>query len=112
MVISCGIDSANKDKAIEIILKQLDDIKNGKISDEELGASIKAMVTGVNSMRDSQMQIVDYNLSQLLAGTADSFDQLAEKFMKVGRDDIIRVSKEIELDTIYFLTSFEKEQSS
>jgi hypothetical protein len=69
------------------------------------------METGVNSLRDSLMQIVDYNLSQAIAGTDDSFSRLAEKLRKVGRDDIIRVSKGIALDMIYFLAPDDNERA-
>jgi len=43
MVVSCGIEIKNKDKALEIIYKQLDEIKNGNISDYEYEASIKSI---------------------------------------------------------------------
>jgi predicted Zn-dependent peptidase len=107
MIISSGIEFANKDKAKEIILKQLDDMKNGKITDEEFEATMKSIETGLKSLRDSQMPIVDFNLGQEVAGTDDSFDNIIEKVCKVGRDDVIRVAGNIKLDTVYFLTSEE-----
>jgi Predicted Zn-dependent peptidases len=105
MVISSGIDLKNKEKAQEIILKQLEEIKKGNVSDYEYEATIKSMETGVKSMLDSQMQIVDFYLSQAVSGTEDTFDTLLQNLLKVTKQDIIDVSKRIQLDTVYFLDS-------
>lgn len=104
MVIGSGIDLGNKEKAQEIILRQLEEIKNGNVSGYEYEATINSMETGVKSMLDSQMQIVDFYLSQAVSGTEDSFDTLLEKLKKVTRQNVIDVSKKIQLDTIYFLS--------
>ena len=107
MVISSGIEFKNKDQAMEIILKQLDEIKNGNISEQELEATLKTMKTGINSLRDSQMNIVDFYLSQTVSGTNDNFDAVIEKLSKVSINDVIRVASDVFLDTVYFLTAQE-----
>lgn len=56
-------------------------------------------------MKDNQMQIVDFYLSQTVAGTSDTFEDIAEKVRKVTRRDISAVSERINLETIYFLTA-------
>jgi predicted Zn-dependent peptidase len=109
MVISSGIEIANKDKAMEIMLEQIEEMEKGKITDEEMNAALKSMETSINSMRDSQLQMVDFNFSQTLTASNDSFDLLIEKLKRVTRDDIIKVSRNIVLDTVYFLTSADEE---
>ena len=79
MVISSGIEMKNKDKALEIILQQLEEIKKGNISDYEFESTMKTIETGIKSLKDSQMQIVDFYLSQAVAGTKDSFDDIIDK---------------------------------
>jgi predicted Zn-dependent peptidase len=105
MVVSSGIEIKNKDRALEIILQQLDEIRKGNISDYEFESTIKTIETGIKSLKDSQMQIVDFYLSQTVAGTSDSFDDVAEKVKKVTKQDIADVSGRIKLDMIYFLTA-------
>ncbi len=105
MVISAGIEISNKDKAYEVIVKQLEDMKNGNISDYEFESSIKSIETGIKSLKDSQLQIVDFNLSQIIAGAKDSPDDIIEKVKKVSRQDVIDIANCIEMDTVYFLTS-------
>ncbi|WP_010252217.1 EF-P 5-aminopentanol modification-associated protein YfmF [Acetivibrio cellulolyticus] len=105
MVISGGIEINNRDKAYDIIMKQLEDMKNGVISDYEFESSVKSIETGIKSLKDSQLQVVDFNLSQMIAGTKDSPDDIIERIKKVSRQDVIDIAKKIEMDTVYFLTS-------
>ncbi|MFZ5989597.1 MAG: EF-P 5-aminopentanol modification-associated protein YfmF [Bacillota bacterium] len=105
MVISSGIEINNKDKAIDIIYKQMEDIKNGNISDYEYESSIKSIETGIKSLKDSQLQVVDFYLSQHIAGTGDDPDAIIERVKKVTKSDVVDISKRIKSDTIYFLTS-------
>lgn len=105
MVISSGIEFKNKDKALEIILKQLDEIKNGAITEQELEATVKNMETGIKSLGDSQMNIVDFYLSQMVSGTNDNFNDVIEKVKSVTPDEVVRIASHITLDTVYFLTA-------
>ncbi len=104
MVISSGIETGNKQKAIDIINKQIEDIKEGSISDYEYQSAIKSIETGIESLKDSQLQVVDFYLSQYIVGTNDTPDGLIEKVKKVTVDDVISVSNKIKMDTVYFLT--------
>lgn len=104
MVISSGIESGNKDKAMKIILQQMDEIKRGNISDYEYDSTIKTIETGMRSLMDSQFQMVDFYLSQSIVNANDDFESMIEKFKKVKKEDVIRISDKIKLDTVYFLT--------
>lgn len=103
LVIGSGIDFNNKDKAQKIIMQQLEEIKNGNISDYEFESTLKTIETGIKSLLDSQMQIVDFYLSQAIAGTDDTFDSIAEKVKKVKKEHVVSISRKINLDTVYFL---------
>lgn len=105
MVISAGIEINNKDKAYNVIVEQLEDMKNGNISDYEFESAIKSIETGIKSLKDSQLQMVDFNLSQMIAGTKDSPDDIIGKVKKVTKQDVMDIAKHIEMDMIYFLTS-------
>ncbi len=103
MVIMSGIEAENRSKAEEIILKQVDDMKKGNISKEEISASLNALETGMKAMQDGQGTIVDFFLSQHLIESGDDFESMAEKFKSVTLDDVVRVAQNVQLDTVYFL---------
>lgn len=105
MVISGGIEISNRDRAYDVIMNQFEDMKKGIISDYEFESSLKSIETGIKSLKDSQLQVVDFNLSQIIAGTKDSPDDIINKVKKVTKQDVIDIAKRIEMDTVYLLTS-------
>lgn len=104
MLIMSGIEIENYQKALDIILEQIDEIKGGNISDYEFDSTIKALNTSMNSIKDSATQVSDFYLSQNLSHTDYSIDDFINKINEVTKEDIIDVSKKIQLDTVYFMT--------
>ncbi|MDK2805125.1 pitrilysin family protein [Thermoanaerobacterium thermosaccharolyticum] len=104
MLIMSGIEIENYQKALDIILKQVEEIKDGNISDYEFDSTIKALNTSMNSLKDSATQVSDFYLSQNLSHTDYSIDDFINKINEVTKEDIIDVSKKIQLDTVYFMT--------
>lgn len=103
MLIGAGIDFANYDQTVDIIKEQLDDIKNGVISDKELDAAKKNIVTSLKAMQDQPGQIIDYYLGNVICNTNQTIDDHIEAIEIVEKDDISKVAERIKLDTIYFL---------
>ncbi len=109
MIIGSGIDIKEKERAQTLILEQLDAIKEGRISDYEFDSTIKSLETGINALKDSQLQVVDFNFSQLVAQTHDTIEGILGKIRRVTKQDVINVTGKIQLDTVYFLTAQENE---
>jgi len=105
ILISCGIDAQNKEKTVELILEQIAEIKSGNISEIEYKSALKSIENAINSIRDDQLQVIDFYLDQVLSKTNESFDGLIEKTKKVTISDIIEVSKKVEPEVIYLLSS-------
>ncbi len=103
MFIGAGIDFDNYDRTFEIINAQLEDIRNGIISDKELDASKRSIITALKGIKDQPGQIIDYYLGNVVANTDQSIDDFIDSIEKVDRDEVTRVSHKIKLDTIYFL---------
>jgi predicted Zn-dependent peptidase len=104
MVISSGIEVQNNEKAMEIILKQMQEISDGNISEYEYESTLKSSETGLKSLKDSQLQMVDFYLSQSISGANDTFETFIDNLKKVTIQEVVRVSKKVKLDTTYFLT--------
>jgi predicted Zn-dependent peptidase len=56
-------------------------------------------------LTDSQINVVDFYLSQTIAGTSDDFTTIIEKVKKVTKDDVTSAARRIVQDTVYFLTA-------
>ncbi len=105
MIIGSGIDIKKREHAQNLIFEQLEAIKGGRISDYEFESTIKSLETGIHSLKDSQLQVVDFNFSQLIAQTHDTFEGILSKIKRVTKKDVIAITDKIQLDTVYFLTS-------
>lgn len=106
--IKCGIEIKNYEKAMEIIRKQLEDMKNGVFSDEDIENAKKGIVSGIKSIDDEQDTEITYFFGQELTDTKTSIEQYIEKIQKVTKQDIIKVANSISVNTVYFLKDFEK----
>lgn len=105
MIVTSGIDIANKEKAQKIMLEQLEEIKKGNISDFEFNSAMKTYVTAVNLLKDGQRSISDFFLGQTLLGLDYGLSQLLERLEKVTIEDVAKAAQKIQLDTVYFLTA-------
>lgn len=110
MIIMSGIESANRAKAEEIILKQVEAMEQGDFSEEDIEAAKKSLETGMKSMQDSQSGIVDFFMSQHLTESGEDIDSMIEKLNSVTIDDVVRVAQKVQLDTIYFLKPDDRRQ--
>lgn len=103
MLIGAGIDFGNYDQTVKIVTEQLEDIKNGVISDKELEASKKSIITALKGMKDQPGQIIDYYLGNAIFGTRKTIDEFIESIDDVAKEDVARVCNKLKLDTLYFL---------
>jgi len=69
MVISSGIEIDNYDKALNLILKQIEDLNNGQIESLESESAINYYQTAFKAMNDSPKELLNYYLNQALLGT-------------------------------------------
>lgn len=103
MLISCGIEFENKDKALEIIKKQLDDIRNGNISDYEFDSTIKSLKNSYKEIADSPGLTVGMYLDGIINDVYESPEGVITNIERVTKQGVINVAEKIQLDTIYFL---------
>ena len=101
--IKCGIEIKNYEKAMEIIRKQLDDMKNGVFTDEDIENAKKGIISGIKAIDDEQDTEITYFFGQELTDTKTSLDEYMEKIQNVTKEDIVKVAKSVTVNTVYFL---------
>ena len=106
--IRCGIEIKNYEKAMEIIRKQLEDMKNGIFTDEDIENAKKGIISGIRSIDDEQDTEITYFLGQELTNAKISLEQYIDKIQNVKKQDIVNVANSININTIYFLKDFTK----
>ena len=108
MVVSSGVEFADFDRAQEAILAQLEEIRQGKFSEDELNAAIRSVVNSLRGRLDSQGQMEDDCVTRLICGqTPDDGSALIRAVEQVTADQVAGMAQKIKLDTVYRLTGKE-----
>ncbi len=103
MLIDAGIDFDKYEKTLEITRGQIDELKNGVFTDEDIEIAKKSIVTSLKSVTDSNYLISEFFLSQILSNDNSTIDETIESILNVNKEEIIEASNKINIDTIYFL---------
>ena len=101
--IKCGIEIKNYQKAMEIIKKQLEDMKNGIFTDEDIANAKKGIISVIKSIDDEQDTQITYLFGHELTNITTTEEEYMEKINKVSKENIIKVAKSIAINTVYFL---------
>lgn len=103
LFVSSGIESQNYEKTVELVGKQLDSVKKGEISKEEIENSKSALINSMKSLGDSIGGMSDFYFAQGMSKTNSTVEEIINKVASVEIEDIVKAFENIELDTIYFL---------
>ena len=101
--VSCGIEISNYEKALNLVKKQLEDMKNGDFTEEEVENAKKAIISSIKTIDDEQDTSITYYFGQEMSGNQKSVDDYIERIGKVNKEDVIQVANKVEINTIYFL---------
>lgn len=101
--IRCGIEIANYEKALKTIEKQIEDIKNGEFTDEDVNNSKELIISSIRSISAEQDTEITYYYGQELSEKFVSVDEYLEKINNVKKEDIKEVAKNMDVNTVYFL---------
>lgn len=103
LTVASGIEIENKDKAQKEILAQLDDARNGIISEQEIDSAKKSMINAYRELYDDGTSLASWYLSRLIADNFMTPEDIISQIMAVTKQDIIECAKSTRLDTVYFL---------
>ena len=103
MLVSSGVAFENFEKARDEIFAQLEAVKKGEISDEEMTWARRAVASDLRATMDSQGDLEGFWLSQALDGLDYGPRELAELVGEVTKEDVMAVANSLECDLIYFL---------
>ncbi|NLJ78234.1 MAG: insulinase family protein [Tissierellia bacterium] len=103
MMIDAGIDFDDFERVIEIIRCQIDAMKSGIFTNEDIDISKKSIKASMESIHDSAFLISEYFFSKVLTNDSRSLEESIRDVEKVTRDEIMEASNDMNVDTIYFL---------
>ena len=101
--INCGIEISNYEKALNLIKKQIEDIKNGDFDEEDIQNAKKGILSAIKTIDDEQDTGITYYFGQELSQSNITIEEYEKRIEKVNKEDIINIAKNVAINTIYFL---------
>lgn len=101
--IRCGIEISNYDKALETIKKQIEDMRNGKFTEEDIENSKKLIISSIKGISAEQDSEITYYYGQELSDTFTNIEEYVKKIEKVTKKELVEVARDMWINTIYFL---------
>lgn len=104
MKVYAGIDKENRLRTMQLIRRQLQDIKKGNFSEEDLSMTKSLLVNAATLAQDQQANLVEQAYNQAVLGERNlEWEEWVEAVNLVSREDILRVARCIRLQAIYFM---------
>lgn len=103
IIVNCGIEITNYEKALDLIKKQIKDMEVGKFTDEEVENAKKGLIAAIKTIDDEQDSGITYYFGQELTNINVSIEEYMKKMEDVTRQEVQDIAKKININTIYFL---------
>ena len=109
MLVESGVDPADYDKTLAEIGRQVQAIKDGDFTDDELTAAKRTVSSDTLALLDYPERLEPFTLGQNLLGLDYGPEELAALAEDVTREDVVKAAAGIACDAVYFLRGQEDE---
>ena len=101
--VKCGIEIDNYEKALKIIKEQIEDMKKGKFTEEDIKQAKVNIVSTIKFIPEEQDTELLYYFSQELSGYQMNSEEYINKVNSITKGQIVELANRIQINTIYFL---------
>lgn len=101
--ISCGIEIKNYEKALEIIKQQIEAMKNGDFTEEEIENNKKGIIATIKTIPDEQDTQITYYFGQELSQNKITEEEYENMIKNVTKEEVVEIAQKVQVNTIYFL---------
>ncbi len=109
LFVMSGIEAKNYEKAVEIIKEQMLAMQNGDFSEEEMHQTKSVIQNQILEAIDTPRGFVEMLYHGIISDRTRPVEEWLTGIESVTKEEIVKVAKNIELDTIYFLQGTEGE---
>lgn len=110
MVVQSGVETENTQKALDAIRNELEDVKKGNFTNDNLKSAKLSYCDALRSAYDNAAAIDHWMLSYTTASSFVSPEQMIEMINAVSREEIIVAANMVSEDTVYILEASKEEQ--
>jgi predicted Zn-dependent peptidase len=103
VIIGAGVQSENIEETLRLIDENIEMMKNGEFTDENLSSAKLKLISAVDSVSDSASSYANFYYNYALFRMEFSPEDYKKRIVSVTRDDIVRSAKLMKKDTVYIL---------
>ena len=103
ILVKAGIEIPNYQKALKIINQQLEEMKQGSFSKEDMNSAKNLIYSTINNIEEEQDTEISYYFGQELSNKLVTVEEYKQKIEEVTKDQITEIAKQTKPNTIYFL---------
>lgn len=108
LLVDSGVEHDKIEEAKTAILHEIEEMKAGNFTDEEMGQALSSLQNTYRSVAESAYGVQTYYVTQYMEdGHAYTPEEQCEKLQSVTRSQIVEAANLLRLDTVYLLTGEE-----
>ncbi len=107
LMVMSGIDNKNYDQAVTIIKEQMEAMKKGEFTDQEMEQTKAIIKNQLLETIDTSRGLTEVLYHNVVASVDTPLDEWLSSIDRVTKDEIVACGDKIQMDTIYFLSGNE-----
>lgn len=107
MLVNSGVENENIEKTKEAVIDQLEEIKNGNFTNEDINFAEMAIKNDFKSVADSAGNVSNWYFDCIRKNDIVTPEDKLGRYLGVSKERIIAAAKSMVLDSVYVLTGNE-----
>lgn len=107
MLVNSGVENENIEKTKEAVIDQLEEIKNGNFTNEDINFAEMAIKNDFKSVADSAGNVSNWYFDCIRKNDMVTPEEKLGRYLGVSKERIIAAAKSMVLDSVYVLTGNE-----
>ena len=107
MLVNSGVENENIEKTKEAVIDQLEEIKNGNFTNEDINFAEMAIKNDFKSVADSAGNVSNWYFDCIRRNDIVTPEEKLGRYLGVSKERIIAAAKSMVLDSVYVLTGNE-----
>ena len=107
MLVNSGVENENIEKTKEAVIDQLEEIKNGNFTNEDINFAEMAIKNDFKSVADSAGNVSNWYFDCIRKNDIVTPEEKLGRYLGVSKERIIAAAKSMVLDSVYVLTGNE-----
>lgn len=103
LMVDIGVERQNIEKAKAEILRQLDEIKQGNITDEDIESALLSLDNALTQIGDTPSSYSAWYFERFCDGEIVTPEEQYENYRKVTKERIIQAANSLRLDSVYLM---------